>query len=160
MACFIQSWAVHFNESFPSVCVYILIVNWYISQFMSCSFIVFSHLNMYILVLLRCFVLCNKECPPETHLKLKSHEISIAHNICGIDQIVLKLTLPSSMTNFKTVGQLENKLWANEISQDLGLRGVSADIPQISCFQDFFYGTSIRWRWMSNLNHWPLSPML
>ena len=41
------------------------------------------------------------------------------------------------MKNFKTVGQLENKLWANEISQDLGLRGVSTDIPQISYFQDF-----------------------
>ena len=35
------------------------------------------------------------------------------------------MTLPCSVQNFKTIGQLTGKLWKNETSRDLSLRRVS-----------------------------------
>ena len=66
-----------------------------------------------------CWCLCNAMShtiyiwyPPETHLKLKSHEISFVRNI-------------RFSCSTKTMGLLRNKLWLNESSRDLGLRCVS-----------------------------------
>ena len=61
----------------------------------------------------------------ETHLKLKSCEISFVHNTRFKYPISLKIctvSLPRSVQNFKTIGQLRLVLWASEISWDLGLR--------------------------------------
>ena len=66
--------------------------------------------------------LCNMGYPPETHLKLKSREISLAHNSRFSYPIVAHSTgmiLPHSVQNFERIGQLRNTLWVNEILRDL-----------------------------------------
>ena len=68
--------------------------------------------------------------PSETHLKRKSREISFAHNnrikVQSFWSFVwgTEVSLPCSV-----IGRPRNKLRANEISRDLCLGCVSADIP-------------------------------
>ena len=71
--------------------------------------------------------------PFGTHLELKSHEISFVHNICFNCPIILTFCTQHSsdicitgvlMQNFIMIGVMKNKLWANEISRDLGLKWV------------------------------------
>ena len=70
----------------------------------------------------------------EIHLKLKSREISFAHNSC-FDRSLWNfaqstaVSLPCSVQNFKLIGQLQRKLWTNEFSRDLSLRWVSDGYP-------------------------------
>ena len=59
---------------------------------------------------------CNIGYPFETHLKLKSHEISFSHY--GFLRLML-------CPKFETIEQPRNKVWVNVIVQDLGLRYVS-----------------------------------
>ena len=76
----------------------------------------------------------NIACPPETHLKIKSHELSFAHNIRLSRSVILKFCTEHggiSVEKFTTNGQLWNMLWANEISRDLSLRCVSDGYPTL-----------------------------
>ena len=71
----------------------------------------------------------------ESHLKLKSREISFAHNILSVVQSFWNFaqstatSMPCSVPNYKTIGQLRNKLCANETLRDFRLRYVSDEYP-------------------------------
>ena len=67
--------------------------------------------------------------PSETHLKLKSREMSFVHNIRVSSPIDLKVSLSCPVQNLKTIRQLHNKLWTNGNPQDLSLRYVSGGYP-------------------------------
>ena len=70
---------------------------------------------------------CSMGYPPETHLKLKSHENSFIHKTRFSSTIALKIdTKHRSMTvvryaYFKTIGHLRNKLGTNGILRELSL---------------------------------------
>ena len=61
--------------------------------------------------------LCNIGFRPETHLQHKSRKISFVHNI----NFKCSVSLPCSVQNIKTIGQLINKLRVNKASVDLSL---------------------------------------
>ena len=75
--------------------------------------------------------LCNAGYPSETHLKLKSREISFTHNSFISIPIILKFcTEHGSITaNFEMIVQLEQLLWTNEISRDWISRWVLDRFP-------------------------------
>ena len=89
--------------------------------------------------------LCNIEYSSETHLKLKSREISFVHNMSRLSNrfeicpIVpnTAVILPCSVQNFKTIGSLTRMLWGNEFSGDLSLRWVSDACPILHITPDF-----------------------
>ena len=96
--------------------------------------------------------LCNIGYPSEIHLKLKSHEISLAHYSCFSWPITLigqlsvwnfaqstAVSLPCSVQNFKPIGQLKRVLWRNEISRDLSLRWVWDGYPILRSTPGFQY---------------------
>ena len=75
--------------------------------------------------------------PSETHLWSKYCEILFVRNIlmtlvaqlfCNFAQS-MAVSLPCSVQNFKTIRRLRYKLGANDISQDLLLRWISAGSP-------------------------------
>ena len=77
--------------------------------------------------------LYNKGYPSETHLNLRSCEISLICNTCFNCPKILKfciaqsmaVILPCSVQNWKVIWQLWDMLWANKTSQDLILICVS-----------------------------------
>ena len=69
-------------------------------------------------------VLCSIGYPSGTHLKPESREIccwSVIQLFWNLAQSTAVI-LPCSVENFKTVRQLERKLWTDKISQDFSLR--------------------------------------
>ena len=101
------------------------------------------------------WVLCNIGYPSETHLKLKSREISFVHNINLNDPIVLKCcteSLPCPVQKFKTIGRLKQMLWTNKTSQALSLRWVSDWHPILHstcCRCGLRQRTQTGWPWAS-----------
>ena len=78
-------------------------------------------------------VLCKIGYPSETHLKLKSREISSITSVSIVQSVwnfaqSTAVTLSCSVQNFKAISQL-HELWANEISRDLSLRWISDGYP-------------------------------
>ena len=66
--------------------------------------------------------LCDIEYPPETYLKIKHREIPLPHIISCIRPI------GSKFINLKTIGQLLNKLQANDT---LSLNSISDRYPML-----------------------------
>ena len=77
--------------------------------------------------------LCNIGYLSETHLELKSDEVSFVHSLFCKYAIVLKFCtmhdILCSVQNYIMTGQLKRMLWTNEISWDLSLRWVSDEYP-------------------------------
>ena len=91
--------------------------------------------------------LCNIGHPSETHFKLKSREVSFAHNPargCSIVFAQSTSVIPScSLQNFKTVGQLKRMLWTSELSWDLSLGWVSDGYPILHSTPDVGSGHGV-----------------
>ena len=62
---------------------------------------------------------CNIGYPSENNDKLKSRDISF------VRKIYIHCLMPCSAEIFKTIGQVQNQFWANQISRDVSLRWIS-----------------------------------
>ena len=63
--------------------------------------------------------LCNREYPSEAHLSIKSRERASQQHSFQLSNCFE--SLPSSVQIFKTIGQMCNKLWPNEIVQCIAI---------------------------------------
>ena len=75
------------------------------------------------------------QCAHITQTKFKSREIPFTHNLLRIVKSFWNFaqgaagSLPRSVQNFKSIGQLKWMSWGNEISRDLGSRWFSTGYP-------------------------------
>ena len=94
-------------------------------------------------VSVRCYTraLYNIRYPSEIHIKLKSREISFAHNSCFSWPIALKLCAEHGSIIAVLCAKFQTD-WTNEISRDLSLRWVSDGYPIFHSTPDYIRITS------------------
>ena len=81
----------------------------------------------------------------QSHSSITS--ISVIQSFCNLAQSSA-VSLPCSVQNFKMIGWKTNKLWANEFSQDLGLRWVSDGYAILHSTPEHALIMAGLWQWL------------